>query len=246
MSAAQRLDVAGQLLRRLAHGCAHGVGVVEARRARQEHLQAAERLQRLVVQLARPAVALGLGRRQRAAPAVGLDRLGRGHGRRRLRREGLQQLLVVAGEGAVARRGGRRPRARRGSGRGTRAGPGARSRRGRARADRAGSGARGPRRRCVGSGLRRAPGPPSTPPAAAAPHWRSCTWPAPAAMTSSSPSRSMMRTSWASISARPRLTTSSRMRSSSVSPPTARAMAAVACSPRTARSSSSRRAATSR
>ena len=41
----------------------------------------------------------------------------------------------------------------------------------------------------------------------------------------------MMRTSWASINARPRLTTSSRIRSSSVSPPIARAIAAVASQP---------------
>ena len=77
-------------------------GIVEPRGAREQHAQAAERLQRLVVQLARPAMALGLGRRERPAPAVGLHRLGRGHRRRRLRGEGLQQLLVIAGEGAVA------------------------------------------------------------------------------------------------------------------------------------------------
>ena len=53
-------------------------------------------------ELARPAVALGLGRRDRPAPALGLDRLGSRDRRRRLRGERLQQLLVVAGEGAVA------------------------------------------------------------------------------------------------------------------------------------------------
>ena len=55
------------------------------------------------MQLARPAPALLLGGAQRVAQPLGLDRLRIGDGRRRARREGLQQLLVIARERAGAR-----------------------------------------------------------------------------------------------------------------------------------------------
>ncbi len=72
------------------------------------------------------------------------------------------------------------------------------------------------------------------------------TSPAAAWTTSSSPSRSATSIARASTRARPRLTSSSRMRSRSVSPPTARAIEEVVSRAATARSSSSRRAATPR
>ena len=68
-------------------------------RGLEQHLQRAELLQRLVVQLARPALALLLGGSHRVTQALGLDRLRRRDRDRGARRERGQQVLVVGVEG---------------------------------------------------------------------------------------------------------------------------------------------------
>jgi hypothetical protein len=66
-------------------------------------LQGAQLLEGLVVQVACPALALGLGREHGEPSALGLDGLGGGDGDRRARREGTQEVLVVGVEhGRVA------------------------------------------------------------------------------------------------------------------------------------------------
>jgi hypothetical protein len=87
---------------RLVHRGAHRLRVVEPGGAGQQHLEPAERLEGLVVQLAGPPPSLRLGRLDRLAQAVGLDRLGGRDRGGRAGREGLEQLLVVAGERHVA------------------------------------------------------------------------------------------------------------------------------------------------
>ena len=133
------------------------------------------------------------------------------------------------------RRPGRRPPRR-----GRPAGRSARSRRRRARPARSAA-ATGRRPGARAAGVRRTS--PATDPATAIrrPTTSAGTSPAAAWTTSSSPSRSATSIARASTRARPRLTSSSRMRSRSVSPPTARAIDDVVSSAETARSSSSRR-----
>ena len=171
MSAAQRLDVAAS-----AAGSRRAWPRASPRRSSsraaldRSTFRPAERLQRLVVQLARPAVALGLGRRHASGGGVGLHRLARSPPRsppvpRRPRSSCSSSRVKVAvavdavegGEhaealAAVDERDEQRRRGMR-----------------RARAARAGSAARAPRRRCAGCGLRRAPGRRSSRPAAGAP-----------------------------------------------------------------------------
>ena len=81
--------------------------LVAAARAGQQHLEPRELLQRLVVQLARPAPALLLGGLHAAPQRLVRRGLRRRDGRRRARGERLQQPLVLLGERAVARRRGR-------------------------------------------------------------------------------------------------------------------------------------------
>src|SRR3712207_5276776 len=62
---------------------AKSLRVLPAARRRQEHAQRAEALQRLVMQLPRPAAALALSRLERVAQALLLDRARSGDGGRR-------------------------------------------------------------------------------------------------------------------------------------------------------------------
>ncbi len=83
-----------------------------AQRGGQDHAQAAEALQRLVVQLARPAAALGLGRVERMAQAVVLHGLRERDGRRPAGGERVQRRLVVLAEACGLRaaiEGGQHP-----------------------------------------------------------------------------------------------------------------------------------------
>ena len=89
-------------------------GIACPGRAVEQHPQAAEPLQRVVVQLARPAPALGLRRLHRVAQALLLDRARRRHRGRGAGRERLQQRLVIA-----VRRARRAPPASRATARGT-------------------------------------------------------------------------------------------------------------------------------
>jgi hypothetical protein len=84
-------------------GFAQDLGVAAAARAPEQHVEAAERLQRLVVQLARPAPALGLGCLQRMAQPLGLDGPGGRDGGRGARGERAHHLLVVVGEALLPR-----------------------------------------------------------------------------------------------------------------------------------------------
>ena len=191
------------------------LGVVAPARGGDEHPQAAEALQRLVVQLARPARALGLRAGDRLAQPLRLDRAGGGDRRRGAGGEGQQQLLVLVR--GVAADGGQQ--AERAAAEGQRDEhlrlepvPGERG------ADRVASPA--------ASRVPRNPGEIS---------------PAVAATTRPGSSASRITIPRAPTSARPRLTISSSTRSRSVSPPIARAIAVVASSRRTDASSSSRR-----
>ena len=95
---AQVLDLAGRCVDRVAHRSLRRAPDLAAQRRGQQYAQAAESLQRLVVQLARPAAALGVGGRQRAAQAVGLHALRHRHGGGGADGERAQQLLVVLAE----------------------------------------------------------------------------------------------------------------------------------------------------
>ena len=70
-------------------------GVLAAQRGGEQHLQAAEPLKGLVVQLAGPAAALLLGGLDAVAQAVLGDRRGGVHAHRGGRREGLEQPRVL-------------------------------------------------------------------------------------------------------------------------------------------------------
>ena len=87
------------------------VAAVALRRGEQQP-QVGQTLEGLVVQLACPPAALGLGGREALAPAF---QGGRPRGRQRARRAGGKRLEQAAGArgGTACRRGGRRPRARR-------------------------------------------------------------------------------------------------------------------------------------
>ena len=119
LEAANRSDRAA---RRRARPCRSSASGRSGSGGRVEHeLERAELLQRLVVQLARPALALLVGRPDRGAQPLGLDRLGRcdrDRGARARRRSGgaLRRSRTRASAPAVEAR-----RARRGLGRGIRA-----------------------------------------------------------------------------------------------------------------------------
>ncbi len=91
-------DALLELLDRLAVGVPQRLGALRARRRGEPDAQRREALEGLVVQLARPPLALPLGRGQALALALGGDRLrgrDRGGGARRKR---LQQPFVLGGE----------------------------------------------------------------------------------------------------------------------------------------------------
>ena len=196
--AISRRSAAGRLAQAVAHRL--GVARVRAQRRREQHLQAAERLQRLVVQLARPALALLLGRGQRCgAGASASTDWAVATAVAALAANDLQQLLVARRRtrGSPSRRSkaASTPRRcaavderhqQRGRGVGRRRAVG--RDRELAAADVGDALARGPRR-STSPGDR-----PVDRDAAAAPTSAICTSPAPAATTSSSPSRSMIRT----------------------------------------------------
>ncbi len=94
----QVLDLTLDVLDRIAHRLLMQVGLSPAQCRGEQHSQTGQALQRLVVQLPRPAPALGLGGGERAAQPVGLDALGERHSGRRARGERAQHLLVVLAE----------------------------------------------------------------------------------------------------------------------------------------------------
>ena len=98
----QALDLGPDVFDRLAHRLLERHPVAPAQCRGEQHLQRPERLQRLVVQLARPAAALLLGRGDRVAQAVLGDRAGGSHGGRGARREGEEQPLLLVAECGVA------------------------------------------------------------------------------------------------------------------------------------------------
>ena len=98
---------------------ADALRVAAAARAGEQHPQPGELLQRLVVQLARPARALGLGGLDPAPQRLLARVLGGRHGGRGARRERLQQPLVLLVERAVVARSGRRRSGSRRAGCGT-------------------------------------------------------------------------------------------------------------------------------
>ena len=97
----QALDLGADVVDRLACRLPQGLRVAPAQRRGEQHLKRPERLQRLVVQLARPAAALLLGRRDRVPQAVLGDRAGGRHGRRGARREGEKEPLFLVAERRV-------------------------------------------------------------------------------------------------------------------------------------------------
>ena len=91
-------DVLLELLHRLAVGVPERLGALRARRRGEPDPQRREALEGLVVQLARPPLALTLGRGQALTLALGRDRLRGRHRGGGARRERLQQPLVLGGE----------------------------------------------------------------------------------------------------------------------------------------------------
>src|SRR5271157_5473948 len=84
------------------HGLAYGLPslreTVKAQYRGEQHPQAAQTLQRLIVQLACPAGALSLGGCERAAQPVGLNALGKRHSGRGAGCKRAEHLLIILGE----------------------------------------------------------------------------------------------------------------------------------------------------
>ena len=91
----QLRDAGGHLLGGRRDGLAHLAEILEPSSRAERELEAAELLERLVVQLARPAGAFALGRLDAALAGLGGYVLGSGHGRGRRGRERLHQAPVL-------------------------------------------------------------------------------------------------------------------------------------------------------
>src|SRR5215212_5590709 len=95
---AQLVDALAEALDGVVHSIRQALGVAAAARGGQRDAQRRHVLQRLVVQLAGPALPLALGRLDAALQPVGGELLRGRDGGRGAGREGFQQLLVVAAE----------------------------------------------------------------------------------------------------------------------------------------------------
>ena len=97
----QRRDVELELIERLVDRPGHERRVSASPSAREDETEVAERLEGLVVQLARPPTALNLRRGQALAAALVGGRLRGGDRRRGAGGKGLEQVLVLGAELAV-------------------------------------------------------------------------------------------------------------------------------------------------